>query len=197
MQRCFTTIGCRTGRAGATAARATALVACAVVAGCAPHGPTGAGGADGLAGRLIVTFEDGLSTSFQLVEAELALDGRPLWTCRDPERALDAREPVLVHDGPVAGGPHRLMVSLAYRGQGHGVFSYLAGYTFRVESAHEVAIPTTGTLAVRVAAYEQGEATTPLEDRPQVRFEEQPFLVWAVQSRVGCPWAEREAAPPR
>jgi hypothetical protein len=173
------------------------LVACAVVAGCAPPGSTGANGAAGVAGRLIVTFEDGLSTSFRLVEAELALDGRPLWTCDDPERALDARAPVLVHDGPVSGGPHRLTVSLAYRGQGHGVFSYLEGYTFRVESAHEVALPATGTLAVRVAAYEQGDATTPLEDRPQVRFEEQPFLVWAVQSRVGCPWAAPEAAPTR
>jgi len=62
-----------------------------------------------------------------------------------------------------------------------------------VRSAHEFGVPPTGTLALRVAAYESGDAETALEDRPQLRFEEQPFLVWAVQSRVGCPWAE--AAP--
>jgi hypothetical protein len=197
MQRCFATGGFRSGSAVARTARLLALGACAAVAGCAPHGPTGAHGADGVAGRLIVTFEDGLSGSFLLVEAELALDDRPLWTCNDPGRSLDAREPMLVHDGPVAGGPHRLTVSLAYRGQGHGVFSYLEGYTFRVDSAHEVALPASGTLAVRVVAYERGDVTTPIEERPQVRFEEQPFLLWAVQSRVGCPWAEPEAAPAR
>lgn len=161
----------------------------ALGAGCAPRAPAELRGSDGVAGRLLVTFEDGLSSTFLLVRAEIALDGVPLWTCHDPERSLDAREPVLVHDGPVTTGGHRLTVSLEYRGRGLGVFSYLEGYTFRVAAEHAFGIPTTGTLALRVAAWEQGDPTTPLEERPQVRFEEQPFLLWAVQSRVGCPWA--------
>jgi len=169
---------------------AAGLLAVALGAGCAPRAPAEPRGSDAVGGRLLVTFEDGLSSTFLLVRAEVALDGVPLWTCHDPQRSLDAREPVLVHDGPVTGGGHRLTVSLEYRGRGHGVFSYLEGYTFRVASEHEFGIPTTGTLALRVAAWERGDPATPLEERPQVRFEEQPFLLWAVQSRVGCPWAE-------
>ncbi|MBN1770508.1 MAG: hypothetical protein JXB32_04535 [Deltaproteobacteria bacterium] len=170
--------------------RITAALTLAALAGCVPQGTNGPRAADGVAGRLIVTFEDGLSEAFRLVRAEVARDGVPLWNCHDPERSLDVREPILIHDGPVGPGAHRLSVSLEYRGRGHGVFSYLSQYTFRVASAHEFGIPPSGTLALRVASWERGDPNTPLEERPQVRFEEQPFLLWAVQSRTGCPWAD-------
>ncbi len=87
---------------------AAGLLAVALGAGCAPRAPAEPRGSDAVGGRLLVTFEDGLSSTFLLVRAEVALDGVPLWTCHDPQRSLDAREPVLVHDGPVTGGGHRL-----------------------------------------------------------------------------------------
>mgnify|MGYP000678174467 CR=1 FL=1 len=167
-----------------------AALALVAAAGCAPRDTSEPRPEDGVAGRLIVTLEDTVSSSFRLVAAEVELDGTVLWICRDPEQSqsLDLREPVLVHDGLGAAGAHRLTTSLEYRGQGQGIFSYLGQYTFRVRGTHEFGIPAAGTLALRVTASEQGDVFTPLEERPQVRFEEQPFLLWAARSGASCPW---------
>jgi hypothetical protein len=49
-------------------------------------------------------------------------------------------------------------------------------------------------LAIHVVACEGGDETTPLEDRPQVRFAEDGDLAAAIRTPAGCRWTEMPAA---
>ena len=58
------------------------------------------------------------------------------------------------------------------QGNGYGVFSYLRGYRFEVRSSHSFTAVEGKTMQLQVVAYEKGGVTTPLEERPAVRYVE-------------------------
>jgi len=58
------------------------------------------------------------------------------------------------------------------RGHGYGVFSYLRGYKFQVPSSHTFTITEGKTLKLDVVAWEKGDVTTALEQRPSIRYVE-------------------------
>jgi hypothetical protein len=69
-------------------------------------------------------------------------------------------------------GDHTVQVKVELRGHGYGVFSYLRGYNFKVEDSHSFTITEGKTIELKVIAYEKGGITTPLEQRPNIRFVE-------------------------
>jgi hypothetical protein len=144
----------------------------------------------GPAGRVLVTFEDRLTSSFRLAAVAFGVDDEPLFICRAGEQTLDASTPILVFDGDLAAGSHELQVELEYRGYGEGIFSYLSGYTFRVRGAHAFALQAAQFLSLHVTASELGDADTPIEDRPQVRFEDRSTSPVHAVVPEGCPWTE-------
>ncbi|MEM9691107.1 MAG: hypothetical protein AAGA56_01055, partial [Myxococcota bacterium] len=56
------------------------------------------------------------------------------------------------------------------QGNGYGVFSYLRGYRFEVRSSHSFTAVEGKTTRLRILAYEKGGVTTPIEERPAVRY---------------------------
>jgi len=56
------------------------------------------------------------------------------------------------------------------RGHGYGVFAYLKGYRFKVRSTYTFAVPEGRISTLYVVGYEKGGPTTPLEERPAVRY---------------------------
>ena len=52
------------------------------------------------------------------------------------------------------------------------MFSYLKGYKFKVPSSHSFTITEGKTLKLDVIAWEKGDVTTDLTDRPAIRFTE-------------------------
>jgi hypothetical protein len=146
------------------AAAATLLAACGASEKKAPRvGPPG---------RIAVSFEDTLGEAFALALVEVSLDGKVVLACGGKGAQLDARSPVFLWEGNAGPGEHELRLRLVYRGKGYGIFSYLSGYTFEVKSSHTVDLKPAGLVAVHATAYERGDPTTPIEERPQVRFEE-------------------------
>jgi hypothetical protein len=167
---------------------ATAIVLAGVLSACGAQ-PRQARSL-GTESRLALTFRDTMGPTFKLVRAEIRIDQQPLWLCADVDKDLDAAEPDLVFDGPVADGAHALDVRLDFRGHGYGVFSYLKGYTFKVQSHHDIDVPPGDGLLVEAVSYERGSPGAPLEDRPQVRYVDRPLTGAVLPSRTGCPWAE-------
>ncbi|MFI5298004.1 MAG: dihydrolipoamide acetyltransferase, partial [Polyangiales bacterium] len=53
---------------------------------------------------------------------------------------------------------------------GYGIFSYLQGYKFEVRSSRSFTAMEGKTISLRVIGYEQGGPTTPLEERPAIRY---------------------------
>lgn len=127
----------------------------------------GVGGA-----RAEITFKNDLSNAFRLAGATFVLDGAVQYNKQDDSEnsALATQKEIPVFSGSIPPGDHVLQVVLRLRGHGYGVFSYLRGYKFQVPSSHSFTITEGKTLRLDVIAYEKGDVTTALEQRPAIRY---------------------------
>jgi hypothetical protein len=129
----------------------------------------GVGGA-----RAEITFKNDLSSAFRMTGATFVLDGAVQYNKTDESEnsALAAQKEIAVFSGSIPPGDHTLQIVLRLRGHGYGVFSYLRGYKFQVPSSHTFTITEGKTLKLDVIAWEKGDVTTALEQRPSIRYVE-------------------------
>jgi len=121
-------------------------------------------------GQAVILHENRMSQSYKLVRVVYALDGAPIFTKADEEGTLGDQQEFEVYNGSIVPGEHTLTVNLEYRGHGYGVFAYLKGYRFKVRSTYTFTVPEGRISTVHVVGYEKGGPTTPLEERPAVRY---------------------------
>ena len=95
-----------------------------------------------------------------------ALDGAPIFTKVDANGDLDKREEFEIFNGRIVPGKHQIAVRLVYRGHGYGIFSYLEGYKFKVQSSYTFNAEAGKVTTVKVVGYEKGGITADLKDRP-------------------------------
>lgn len=124
--------------------------------------------------QLLVRHENRMSPTFRLERIVYLLDGAQIFPTGDSPAgdSLAEQEAFDVYRGGIVPGEHTLSVTIEYRGHGFGVFSYLQGYHFTVRSSHSFTAPEGRALTLRVVGLEGGGQTTPLEDRPAVRYVE-------------------------
>ena len=129
----------------------------------------GAGGA-----RAEITFRNDLSSAFRLTGALFVLDGAVQYNKQDEsdDSPLANQKDIPIFIGSIPPGDHTVQIVLQLRGNGYGVFSYLKGYRFKVPSSHSFTITEGKTLKLDVIAWEKGDVTTDLTDRPAIRFTE-------------------------
>ena len=120
--------------------------------------------------KATVVHRNEMGSSFKLVRAVFALDGAPIFSRTDESGELGDQEEIELFNGSIVPGEHTISVNLEYRGHGYGIFSYLKGYRFKVRSSHTFTAAEGKLIHLRVVAYEKGGPTTPLEDRPDVRY---------------------------
>ena len=147
----------------------------------------GAGGA-----RAEITFRNDLSSAFRLTGALFVLDGAVQYNKQDEsdDSALANQKDIPIFIGSIPPGDHTVQIVLQLRGNGYGVFSYLKGYRFKVPSSHSFTLTEGKTLKLDVIAWEKGDVTTDLTDRPAIRFTE------TVRSGVANPGGVTPAAVP-
>jgi hypothetical protein len=61
---------------------------------------------------------------------------------------------------------------LKLRGHGYGVFSYLRGYKFNVPATHSFTVTEGKAIKLEAVVWEKGDVTTPLEERPAIRWQQ-------------------------
>jgi hypothetical protein len=129
----------------------------------------GAGGA-----RAEISFRNDLSSAFRLTGALFVLDGAVQYNKQDEsdDSPLANQKEIPIFIGSIPPGDHTVQIVLQLRGNGYGVFSYLKGYKFKVPSSHSFTITEGKTLKLDVIAWEKGDVTTDLTDRPAIRFTE-------------------------
>lgn len=120
--------------------------------------------------RASIQFENKLSNLFQVTKALVVLDGAVQYNKSDRSGVLGEQKTIPIFNGSIPPGDHLVQVLVNLRGNGYGVFSYLRGYKFEVRSSHSFTAVEGKTTGLRVVAYEKGGATTPLEERPAVRY---------------------------
>jgi hypothetical protein len=100
-----------------------------------------------------------------------ALDGAPVYTKVDVDGDLDKKEEFEIFNGRIVPGQHQIAVNLQFRGHGFGIFSYLEGYKFKVQSSYTFDTEAGRVTTVKIVAHEKGGMTTDLKDRPAVRYD--------------------------
>ncbi|HEU4384363.1 MAG TPA: dihydrolipoamide acetyltransferase [Anaeromyxobacteraceae bacterium] len=121
--------------------------------------------------KAVLLHRNEMGSSFVLESAAYALDGAPIYTKVDQEGDLDKREEFEIFNGRIVPGNHKVSVKLVYRGHGYGVFSYLEGYKFKVQSSHTFTAEAGKVTNIKVVGFEKGGFTTDLKDRPAVRYD--------------------------
>ncbi len=125
----------------------------------------GAGGA-----RAEIEFVNDLSGAWHLVEAIFVMDGAVQYKKTDDTGVLAEQKTIPIFSGSVPTGDHTLQVMLKLRGHGFGVFSYLRGIEASLKADHSFTLTDGKVLELRATAWEQGGPTTPVEEQPDVRF---------------------------
>lgn len=128
------------------------------------------GGAAG--SRAEIVFKNEMSSAFRLIQAIVIVDGAVQYNRADETGALADQKEIPIFNGSIPPGDHTVQVKLKFQGNGYGVFTYLKGYKFDIQSAHQWTAVEGKTIGLVAVALEKGGVTTPLEQRPQVQWEE-------------------------
>lgn len=128
------------------------------------------GGAAG--SRAEIVFKNEMSSAFRLIQALVVVDGAVQYNRSDESGALADQKEIPIFNGSIPPGDHTVQVKLKFQGNGYGVFTYLRGYKFDVQSAHQWTAVEGKTIGLVATALEKGGVTTPLEQRPTVEWQE-------------------------
>ena len=120
--------------------------------------------------RAVLLHKSEMGGSFVLESVAYVLDGAPIFTKSDLSGDL-ARGEFEIFNGRIIPGQHQIAVKLGYRGHGFGVFSYLEGYRFNIQSSYTFKAEPSKVTQVKIVGYEKGGITTDLKDRPSVRYD--------------------------
>lgn len=124
------------------------------------------------AAKAEVVFENEMSSAFRLKRIVALYDGAPLATKTDEKDQIGDMKEVPLYNELVQPGDHTLQFLIEYQGNGYGIFSYLKGYKFEIRSTRSFTALEGKTVNIRVIGYEQGGPTTPIEEKPAVRYTE-------------------------
>lgn len=131
-------------------------------------GPAGAGA------QAQIFFNNQMGSSFRLTKAVFVLDGAPIYN-KTSEKGIKAKKKkkIKVYSGALVPGEHTLSVHLEFSGFGYGFFAYLKGYKFKVRSSHAFSVDAGKSKTLIVVSFEKGGITTPLDERPALKYIEQ------------------------
>ncbi|MGA9524288.1 MAG: dihydrolipoamide acetyltransferase [Myxococcaceae bacterium] len=121
--------------------------------------------------RAVLFHKNDMGSAYVLESVAYALDGAPVFTKVDVNGDLNERNEFEIFNGRIVPGQHQIAVRLIYRGHGYGVFSYLEGYKFKVQSSYTFNAEAGKVTTVKVVGFEKGGFTSDLKDRPAVRYD--------------------------
>jgi hypothetical protein len=124
------------------------------------------------AARAELVFQNEMSTTYRLKRIVALYDGAPLATKTDEKDGIGEMKEIPLYAELVQPGDHTIQILIEYQGSGYGIFSYLKGYKFEVKSSRSFTAIEGRTVRMTVIGYEQGGPTTPLEERPALRYVE-------------------------
>jgi len=163
------------------------LPVAAACAGCGPGAPpTVASGAEKLCSAYVsstpgacpdcnqsirVLIENDVSETYKLARFRVSIDGLVL--CEASVTHGARGEMIPTGSALVPMGDHDIDVALRYAGNGYGVFAYLNRYRFDVVGKHAIAHSSDAVVLVHARVHEVGGASTPLEERLAIAFDEE------------------------
>ncbi len=127
--------------------------------------------------KAIIRHKNEMGSSFRLSKLVYSMDGAEIYAKADEGGSLDKKKDFEVFNGSIVPGNHTVSVLMVFRGHGYGIFSYLKGYKFTVRSSHTFTAGEGRQTDLTVRAYEKGNITTELKDRPAIDFKVNLFSI--------------------
>ncbi len=121
--------------------------------------------------RAVIFHRNEMGSQFILESVAYALDGAPIFTKVDAGGDLDKREEFEIFNGRIVPGNHQIAVRMVYRGHGYGIFSYLEGYKFKLQSNQTFNAEGGKVTTVKVVGFEKGGITSDIKDKPAIRYD--------------------------
>lgn len=121
--------------------------------------------------RAVLFHRNEMGSQFVLESVAYALDGAPIFTKVDAAGDLDKREEFEIFNGRIVPGNHQIAVRMVYRGHGYGIFSYLEGYKFKLQSNQTFNAEAGKVTTVKVVGFEKGGITADIKDKPGIRYD--------------------------
>ena len=121
--------------------------------------------------KAVLVHKNEMGSSFYLESVAYALDGAPIYTKVDVDGDLEKRGEFEIFNGRIVPGNHQISVQLTYRGHGYGLFSYLQGYKFKVQSSYTFNAEPGKVSTIKIVGFEKGGLTAELKDRPAIRYD--------------------------
>jgi hypothetical protein len=126
--------------------------------------------------RAVIRHKNEMGSSFRMVRLTYAVDGAQIYASSSEEELKDKKE-FDVFNGSIVPGNHTISVVMVFRGHGYGIFTYLKGYRFTVRASYTFTAAEGRQNQIIVRAYERGNPTTELKDRPAIKFQPSVFKV--------------------
>lgn len=121
--------------------------------------------------RAVLFHRNEMGAQFVLESVAYALDGAPIFTKVDDTGELDKREEFEIFNGRIVPGNHQIAVRMVYRGHGYGIFSYLEGYKFKLQSNQTFNAEAGKVTTVKVVGFEKGGITADIKEKPAIRYD--------------------------
>ena len=121
--------------------------------------------------RAVIYHRNEMGAQFVLESVAYALDGAPIYTKVDAQGDLDKREEFEIFNGRIVPGNHQIAVRMVYRGHGYGIFSYLEGYKFKLQSNQTFSAEAGKVTTMKVVGFEKGGITADIKDKPAIRYD--------------------------
>jgi hypothetical protein len=142
--------------------------------------------------RAVIFHRNEMGAQFILESVAYALDGAPVYTKVDANGDLDKREEFEIFNGRIVPGNHQIAVRMVYRGHGYGIFSYLEGYKFKLQSNQTFNSEAGKVTTVKVVGYEKGGITADIKDKPAIRYD----ITSAKDQAINRSGGDAAATPP-
>lgn len=128
-------------------------------------------GSIGAGSRAVLIHCNEMGGAYKLISVAYSLDAQPIFKKTDVDGDLDRLQEKEIYNANIVPGNHNIAVQMVYQGQGFGFFSYVKGYKFKVTSTYTFTAEEGKIIEIRIVGFERGGISTPLEERPAVRYD--------------------------
>lgn len=124
----------------------------------------------GSGSRARITHVNELGRAYRVKSLSYYVDGQARFTRSPTEGGTSDLDEVVVFDGPLSPGSHKIAVTMQLQGSG-GVFNYVDAIDFTLQSNATIDVEEGAECLVRVEADERGGMTRSFTERPDISFD--------------------------
>ncbi|MDA3863795.1 MAG: hypothetical protein PF689_08015 [Deltaproteobacteria bacterium] len=123
--------------------------------------------------KLEIVHHNKMGGVFRMVRLRYFLDGKLIQSLsadNSKDKALLSRKKIKILTDHVSSGNKRVRVFITYKGNGYGIFQYVKNWKWEVHNTYTFAVEPGKMHLLEVIGKEKGGMTTPLNDRPVIKF---------------------------